>query len=48
MRIHEVEVQEWAALREIRLAALQDTPAAFGSTYARELAFDERQWRERI
>jgi ribosomal protein S18 acetylase RimI-like enzyme len=33
---------------EIRLRALQTDPAAFGSTYERELAFDEAAWRGRL
>jgi GrpB-like predicted nucleotidyltransferase (UPF0157 family)/ribosomal protein S18 acetylase RimI-like enzyme len=33
--------------KEIRLRALQDTPLAFGSTYARELQFDDSEWLRR-
>lgn len=34
-------------MRELRLKALQTEPLAFGSTYARERAFDELTWRAR-
>lgn len=33
--------------RETRLRALQDTPSAFGSTYAKEVQCTDAAWRER-
>lgn len=36
---------EWPLLREIRLAALLDSPCSFLATYELEIGFDEARWR---
>jgi ribosomal protein S18 acetylase RimI-like enzyme len=39
---------DWRAMREVRLAALRESPRAFASTYQREAAFTEADWQRRI
>jgi RimJ/RimL family protein N-acetyltransferase len=43
---HELSPDEWSRLCEIRLASLLESPEAFGSSYEREIAFTEKEWRE--
>ena len=46
--VRQATVNDWETVRDIRLAALQEAPYAFGSTYERERDFDEQTWRGRL
>ena len=45
--VRRITADEFPALRAVRIAALTDSPAAFGSTLDREVAFTDDMWRER-
>jgi ribosomal protein S18 acetylase RimI-like enzyme len=45
LRITPLEIEMFKA---VRLRALRDAPLAFGSTYEREAAFSEEDWRARV
>lgn len=47
MEIRRICADEGHALRTLRLAALADSPMAYGSTFAREEAYPEAAWHER-
>lgn len=40
--------ENWQTYRAIRLAMLEESPSAFGSTHAEATSFDERLWRQRL
>ena len=46
--VRETVAGDWQVLRDIRLEALRDAPAAFGSTYEREVLRGEAHWRDWI
>jgi ribosomal protein S18 acetylase RimI-like enzyme len=45
--VRRVRADEVDPMRDLRLRALQDAPLAFGSTYAREAAFERELWQQR-
>jgi ribosomal protein S18 acetylase RimI-like enzyme len=47
MEIRATTADDWAILKEIRLAALKDAPTAFGVSYSTAAAYTDAQWRER-
>lgn len=48
VEIRLAEEPDWMLWRDTRLRALQEAPTAFGSTYDRESAFTEADWRGRL
>ena len=47
-QIHLLSCDEWAVFRDIRLRALADAPAAFGSNLSEAQSRTEQQWRDRL
>ncbi|HEY7024747.1 MAG TPA: GNAT family N-acetyltransferase [Candidatus Limnocylindrales bacterium] len=48
VEIRQQTADDWRVVREVRLAALQDAPFAFGSTYESARRYDEATWRSRL
>jgi hypothetical protein len=48
MEIVGLRPEDWAVFRDVRLAALAESPAAFGSRLADEAQHDEARWRARL
>jgi GNAT superfamily N-acetyltransferase len=47
VHVRRITPADAAVLKRVRLAALADTPVAFGSTFEREAAFSDDVWAER-
>ena len=47
LTVRRIRPDEGEALRRVRLAALSDSPAAFGSTYSREVLLSDDEWADR-
>lgn len=47
MKIRATEERDWMILKEIRLAALLDTPIAFGVSYSTAITNSDEQWKQR-
>ncbi len=48
MKIRRLTLEDSDLLRTLRLRALSEAPSAFGSTYEREEAFTDEEWRRRL
>ena len=46
MNIRTTEEWDWMTLKEIRLAALVDTPTAFGVSYQIAITYSDEQWKQ--
>lgn len=47
MEVRLTETADWMLLKQVRLAALLDTPTAFGVSYQTAAAYTDEQWKVR-
>lgn len=47
MKIRLTETKDWMLLKQVRLAALLDTPTAFGVNYQTAAKYTDEQWKDR-
>ena len=47
MEIRSIEAKDWTLLKQVRLAALYNTPTAFGVRYETAANYTDGQWQER-
>jgi ribosomal protein S18 acetylase RimI-like enzyme len=48
VEIVKLPISDWRDFKEIRLAALKGEPQAFGSSYAKNVAYPDSVWQERL
>ena len=48
LTVRVLEEQDWPIYRELRLAALQDSPGVFGDSYDHEADADQTYWRSQL
>ncbi|EGH14130.1 GCN5-related N-acetyltransferase [Pseudomonas amygdali pv. morsprunorum str. M302280] len=47
MDIRLTKTEDWMLLKQVRLAALLDTPTAFGVSYQTAVKYTDQQWKDR-
>lgn len=47
MEIRIIDTADWMLLKQVRLAALSDTPTVFGVSYETAAKYTDEQWKER-
>jgi ribosomal protein S18 acetylase RimI-like enzyme len=48
IKIVELPISDWKDFKKIRLASLKEEPQAFGSSYAKDAAYPDSKWQERL